>query len=255
MRLGWIALLLPLAACDKLVDTYEGVTAPIVAQGLVLGIEPPPSEVDLTGSDFASGASVTVFLATAEEAQNIEDAPVDDGEVSLSGGNLGNLEATNLGDGAYQVGPDPTLEYQDNATWTITAETSNDTSTADVTLPAAANFTFDQSHTASQPITLDVTGQGFTDVLVVVMDNASGDSTYDNRPQGIRELYDRSRNNTPLTTVEIPGSAFPGQSIYAIGVAGLNHTTADDLEFMNTLLSSVSAGKMRFTAISTLPAE
>ncbi len=255
MRQGWIALLIPLVACDKIVDVYDGVTAPIVTQGLVLGIEPPPSEVDLTGSDFASGASATVFLASAEEAQNIENAPIDDGDVSLSGGNLASLQATNLGDGAYQVGPDPALEYQDNATWTLTAETTNDTSTADVTLPAAANFTFDQNHTASQPITLDVSGQGFTDILIVVMDNASGDSTYDNRPQGIRELYDRSRNNTPLTTVEIPGSAFPDQSVYAIGVAGLTHTTADDLEFMNTLLSSISAGKMRFTAISTLPAE
>lgn len=254
MRQGWIALLLPLVACDKIADVYDGVTAPIVAQGLVLGVEPPPSEIDLTGSDFASGASATVFLASAEEAQNIEDAPVADATVSLSGGNLATMEATNLGDGAYQVGPDPSLEYQDNATWTITALTSDDTSTADVTLPPAADLAFDQQHTANAPITIDMTGQGFTDVLIVVMDNATGATTYDNRPQGIRELYDRSRNNTPLTTVEIPGSAFADESVYAIGVAGLTHTTADDLEFMNTLLSSVSAGKLRFTAVSTMQA-
>ena len=255
MRLFWMAVLLPLAACDKLANTYDGVTAPIVVQGLVLGVEPPPSEVDLSGSDFASGASVTVFLASAEEAQNIEDAPVTDGAVSLSGGNLATIQGTNLGDGAYQVGPDPAMEYQDNATWTITALTTNDTSTADVTLPPAANFTLAQQQTASQPITVDLTGQGFTDILIVVMDNATGDITYDNRPTGIKELYDRSRNNTPLTTAEIPGSAFADQSVYAIGVAGLTHTAADDLDFFNTLLSSVSAGKLRFTAVSTLPAQ
>ncbi len=252
MRQGWIALLLPLVACDKLANTYEGVTAPIVGQGLILGVEAPPSEIDLTGSDFANGASATLFLASAEEAQNIEDAPVTDATVSLSGGNLAALDATNLGDGAYQIGPDPALEYQDNATWTLTALTSNDTSTADVTLPPAATFTFDTQHAVNAPITLDVTGQGFTDVLIVVMDNATGASTYDNRPTGIKELYDRSRNNTPLTTVEIPGSAFAGESVYAIGVAGLTHTTSADLDFMNTLLSSVSAGKLRFTAVSTL---
>ena len=53
------------------------------------------------------------------------------------------------------------------------------------------------------------------------------------------------------TTFEIPGTAFPGDSVYAVGVAGVVHTTGDQLDNMNTALSTIMTGDMKVYAVNT----
>jgi hypothetical protein len=84
-----------------------------------------------------------------------------------------------------------------------------------------------------------------------VIDVQSGETTYSNQPEDIKSLYEFTRGNDEITTVEVPGTAFSGQSIYALGVAGMVHTTSEDIENMNSALSSVMGGKMRMFPVVT----
>ena len=99
--------------------------------------------------------------------------------------------------------------------------------------------------TANTAVNIDLTGQEFDSALVIVM-LADGGVTYSNQPDGIREFYDFTHGSELVTTVEIPAEAFPSNGVYAIGVAGLTHTVAEDLTEMNTALTSIMAGKMVF---------
>lgn len=246
------AALLPLAACDKISETYEGLTAPIVAEGLIMGVEAPQSDtIDLSETEWAEGTGATVFLATAEAAADLENAPLTDATVTMSGPGIGNVALANLGAGGYGVEPNPNVVYEVNATWTISAEVLDDTATAQVLLPPPANITIPEQHAPNTALSVDLGGQGYTAAIVVVIDNQAGSVTYSNQPQDIRGIYDMGHSTEDVGVVEIPATAFPAESVYAVGVAGLTHTTAEDLDFMNIVLSSIMAGKMRMFPVVT----
>ena len=62
-------------------------------------------------------------------------------------------------------------------------------------------------------------------------------------------FYDFARADT-VTRVTIPGDlAFDSAGVYAVGVAGMNKADSDTFVDMNTALSSVMAGKLRFKAM------
>jgi hypothetical protein len=251
-RMAPFALLLPLVGCDQITNTYEGLTNPLVAQGIVLGVEAPESEQipDLSAQGYGEGTGVTVFLADAESPDTIDQAPVEGAEVSIRPVQ-GSTPVPETGGGVYTLAPDPSLVYGPNQDWTIAAVVGDETGRATITLPPPPNVTVPEDHEQGAPITLDLSGQGFTAALVVVIDVQSGETTYSNQPEDIKSLYEFTRGNEEITTVEVPGTAFSGQSIYALGVAGMVHTTSEDIENMNSALSSVMGGKMRMFPVVT----
>lgn len=255
-RLAPLALLLPLVGCDYIEqgkDIFEGLTNPLVVQGMILGIEPPDSEdIDLSGSDYSEGTTALVFLADAANADELENAPVSGADVSLRGGNLGDEGLADMGAGAYALALDPGVVYADGAQWTVVVGLGSDTARAEVTLPAGANLTIDEEHTQGAPLTVNLSSGGYDSALVVVIDGQNQEVTYSNEPSGIKEIYDFTHSTETVGVVEIPGTAFPDQSVYAVGIAGMNNTTSEDLENMNTALSSVMSGKMVFSAVSTI---
>lgn len=259
MRRAVILALIPLAACDQITNTYDGLTASMVGEGVVLGVEAPESDlIDLSGTAYGEGTGVTMFLGSAEAANNIASAPIEGALVSVSGPSIGEVAATDMSGGVYTVGPDSSLVYQPNATWTLTATVpdsvnGDDVGIAHVVLPAAADVTIPQQHTANTKIDIDLTGQGFTSSVVVVVDTMSGSVTFSNEPMSITDVYDMTRGNADVGVVTVPASAFPGESVYALGIAGLAHTTSADFDNMNTAVSAVAAGKMRMFPVITAP--
>lgn len=248
--LAVLALPVALTGCDQLINTYEGLTNPLVAQGLVLGIAAPDSElIDLSQTDYGEGTAVTVFLADAESADKLEEAPVEGADVSVRG-DFGDVPADETGGGAYSIVPGE-LTYADGATWTVVADVQGEVGRANVDLPPPAAFQIEQDHAKGEPIDLDFTGKGFTSALIVVMEVESGDITYSTEPKDIRDVYELTRSNEEIGVVQVPGTAFPDEKVYALGVAGMVHTQAADLEGMNTALSSVLAGKMKFYPVVT----
>lgn len=244
---------LPLLAtgCD-LIDQgreiFDGLTNPLVAQTIVLGVQLPDDAGDIEFPDeFADGVAASVFLADAADVADLENAPIGDAEVTLQGETVGETQP-----GAYLMEPG-SLTYTANATWDITIAVGDGTATAEVDLPPPANFSPPMQHSANTPLSVDMTGQDFDGALLVVVDQ-DGTITFDNRPADIRDVYNLARGGDPPTVVEIPGTAFPSAGAYAVGVAGVRSTNgADRMDSMNTVLSSAMAGQLVFRPLAVMP--
>lgn len=244
-----LLLLLPLGGCELFqngTDVVNGLLNPLVAEGMLLATVPPDAgdsgdtgaSFDLGSAGIEEGTSLTLFLADAANVNEIENAPIDDATVSVHG-----AEAAGGGGGLYTVVGEG-LTYEAGAAWNLDVDVADTAARAVLNLPAEPTFTLPALVT-NTPVTLDLSGQGFNSALVVVIEATSG-VTHSNQPDGIREFYDFTHGGDDVTTVEIPAEAFPGNGVYAIGVAGLVHTTSDDLSEMNTGLSTIMSGKMVF---------
>jgi hypothetical protein len=72
---------------------------------------------------------------------------------------------------------------------------------------------------------------------------------YSNVPGDISELYDFTRfDGDPV--VRVPGSTLGQAGGYSVGVAGLVMAGAADFDNVNTVLSSLGAGKMVFASVT-----
>lgn len=255
MTLGAV-ILLQLLGCDALHKAFSsvgGLTDATVVQGAVLGIEMPDDPRIaplLEGTDFAPGTAVTVFVADAKSIADLGNAPVDGGVVTVSG----NVAEPVPGQGGGLYATDPStsnLEYEDGARWVVDVNTDGTIGTALLDLPAAAAFEVDEFHEPGAPMTIDLTGQGFHSSVAVVI-SQEGEVTWTNTPTDIRGLYE-AMDSEEAGVIEIPGSAFAGEGFYAVGVAAMTHTTAEDLAGINTALSKLRVGKMRVVPVSTIP--
>jgi len=248
-------MLLPLLtgceAISGLKDKVEGLTNPLVIEAIYLGVEEPDAgTVDLSGTDFDQGVFATAFLADAASVTDLANAPVEGAEVNLRSEALGNFPMNDGGGGTYTASGDDGLRYDNGDPVTISVELDGKHS-ATVVAPPAVDANIPVNHTAGEPLGVAAGDDQLTTLFVVVMDASSGAVTFDNRPGGIEELYELTHGGGALA-VEIPGSAFPRASAYAVGVAGMNLTEDDQLDELNTALSAFLAGKFRFYPVSTL---
>lgn len=245
-----IALPLLFGACDLInqgQDLLGDLTNPLVTEALILGVSPPSqaSDVDLP-DEFSEGAGATIFLADAGNVADLENAPIGGAEVTVEGVAVSEIQA-----GAYALQPGA-LAYAANADWEVAVTLSGDTATATVALPPPADVDVPAQHTANAGLTLDLTGAEYDGALVVVVDQ-DGNLTFDNRPGDIQAVYDLARGG-PVSTVEVPGTAFPGTGAYLVGVAGIRNTSGrEDVDGMNTALSTFMAGQMVFEPLVIAP--
>lgn len=250
--------LVVLAGCDifdkakQVADAIEGLTNPLVLQGLVLSVQDPgdPTVVavlEAAGTEIGTGA--TVFLADAASASDLDNAPIAGGSVTID-----DVSATDQGDGSYVIDPSMGLLYVAGETWSTRAFPlpDSDESVATVILPPPASITWPETLTVDEPFLFDLTGQGYDGSVLLVLDQ-NGTPTYSNEPESIDDVYNATLSEGELETVEIPASAFPTEGVFVIGVAGLVGTTSADLVEVNTALSNVSAGQMVFRAVTVLP--
>lgn len=253
-------LLLSLLGCDlfqKAGDKVSGVLNPTVGQGVILSVAPPddPTLDEIaSGGALELGTTVTLFLADAKSVTDLENAPIADATVTLDHRD-GAAQADPQGGGAYVIGPAKGLNYAPNDTWTITVDRpgAKNLSLIAMTLPPVAVADVPSQHSVNTPLVIDLSGQPFNSALIIVLDGQGG-VTWSNEPQSIKEVYDFTRSTSTVGPVEIPASAFPDASIYAVGVAGMVNTNADDLTSMNTALSSMMAGQLKLYPTSTLTA-
>ena len=244
--LGTVVLLATACDLEQAQDTLEGLTNPLVMEAIVIGVEPPEDErISLEGSGFDSTLA-TVFLADARSVNDLENAPVTTATVKVNGTDL-----SHQGGGIYVV--ESGLTYVDNASWNVTAATGSGGGRAIgvAVLPPAPNVNVPDQHDKNTPLDVALGGQGFDNALIVVLDTQSGNVTWSNEPEGIKETYDFIFPDAGPGTITIPGDAFPDDSLYAVGVAGM--VKADDATFenMNTVISGIITGKMKFAPVAT----
>ncbi len=250
-RLIVLAATVGLAGCDAFDstrDAIDGLTNPSIALGLVIAVD-EPEEADLSSTDLEVGTAFSLFLGDASSAADIENAPINNATVTLEG-----VQTDDPTEGVYLITPDRGLVYEDGATWQVAMSLPSGEASATLELPIAPDFDPITEQTAGTGVSIDLTGQGYNAVVVVVIEASSGDLTYSTEPQTAREVYDLTRGNDEVTGIEVPGEAFPSENeVYVLGIAGLNHANGADVDGVNSLLSSVSAGKMVFQPVSTFP--
>lgn len=256
MRSSLLLALAPLAACNlqELADDVKGVTNPLIAEGIMLGVAPPESEdIDLSGTEFAQNAAAGVMLADAKGVDDMADAPVSGAEVAVLSDVLGRVDFGEDSAGAYSADSGDGLDYVEGDQVVLSMTIEGEASKITSRLPPAPN-------TAGLPdggqqgvgFTVDLSAQDFENVLVIVIDGQSGEVTFDNRPADIKAVYELTHGEGDKV-IEVPGSAVPGESVYLLGVAGLKNADADDMDNVNTALSAFLTGRMAFTAYNTLP--
>lgn len=255
-RLALLTLLIPLAGCelfDQVKEEVDGATNPLVGLGMLIGVEPPQGDgLDLTGTPLA-GAQATFFFADAASVDDLESAPVTDATVTLEGGQGGAVEVPHLAQGNYVVEPGDAFEYEDDGAWFVVVDRADALSEAALGLPAAPVLTVSEDHTANTELVVGVEGD-FDSLLGLVVDLSSGQVTWTNKPEDVREAYDFTQADGDTAELVVPAEAFPGDAVYALGVAGMVGTESEDLTEMNTLLTTLMAGKMRVVGVSTLQA-
>lgn len=241
-------LLLMLASCnfqdilDDATTTFEGLTNPLVVQGWYVGVaEPESDQIDLSGTDFDKGAALTVFLADAGNANELDKAPVSGAGVQADG-----VDLSEESDGAYAASSDDGLTYTEGGDSLVSVQIGDGMAEATVLTPAAADANIPTTGALGANLTVDLSGQGFDNVLVVVLDMASAEVVWTNTPSDIKGVYDFATADQ-VNSLTVPGAeAFAGSGVYAVGVAGMNKADSDSFVDMNTALSSVMAGKLRF---------
>lgn len=257
-RHSMMALVLPLlVGCEQLDDvkeTLDGWTNPLVMQGIVLGVAEPDIEgFDLSETELKNGAASTVFLADAASADEMEEAPVTGAEVFLASDTNGSLAFNEEADGQYLVTAEDGLVYNAGELTSVKVNMGDSKATGSVNTPPAPDIDVDPTHTAGTSLTLDLSSQDYDSVLAVVFDVSTGEITFSNQPEGVKELYEFTHGSDGSgLVVDIPANAFSAESMYAVGVAGLRTAGSDDFEEMNTALSTLMAGKMAFYPVSTL---
>lgn len=241
---------------EEIQDTIDGATSRFVVEGVLLGVEPPDDEtvaLALEETDFGEGARLTVFLADAADVTSIEDAPITGVDlVALSDASGGQVSVNEEGGGEYGASGEDGLVYGDGEEVLLKADFEDQDRRLTVQAPVAPEPGLERTHTAGEPLEVDLSAGAFDAALVVVIDTASSEIVFSNEPSDIQELYDFSHGEGELV-VEVPGAALTDETVYAVGVAGMVNADADDLENVNTVLSTFLAGKFTFTAVCTLP--
>lgn len=246
-----------LVGCEQLKDVQDkvaGWTNPLVMQGLYLGVAEPDIEgFDLSKTDFDDGTSALLFLADASNVDDLENAPISGAGVVLKSDGNGRVSLGDEGDGAYRASASDGLTYSAGEAVSLVVTMNDSQASGSVLSPAAADLDVPEQHDKGEALSLDLTGQSFDSLLVLVFDATSGKVTFSNQPESVKEIYDFTHGgSSDALVVDVPGSAFPTEGLYAVGAAGLRTASADDFEDANTALSSLLSGKLKFYPVSTL---
>ncbi len=256
-HLPLLLIALPLLSCSNIDDYFSN----MAAEGLLLGIEEVPPE--LGDVELGAAATATTFVAQARSLNDVESNLVDDADrVAIARGEVvADLE--NFGSGLYEVdsSTDVDLEYVVGASYRLQVERGGSAHYVDITAPAPPDLvglpgTADL-HPAGEAIVVDLTGQGFNNYIAIVgtVDgDGNVDLTHDSRPLTAGEYVDWIRASSEVTTVELPGSAFPSPGTpYIVAVAGIVKARDAAFESLNPLVSNFAAGSASPAVVTTAP--
>ena len=250
-----ILMLTSCRAIQNIKDKINGLTESFVVSGLMWGVEPiEDSSIDLTGTDFEKSSTITVFLANTEIAGNLSANPISRATVSLNN-SITSVAVLENSSGVYEADSENGLEYIDGRIHRLDMTYLGEGHTIESVMPSAPIFTLPETM-APQPLTIDLTGQGYFQALTFVLNLTTGGVTFDSRPEGPEAFYDLTHPNGDaleeaelLTGIDIPASAFEEQGIYLVGVAGLQGASQEQMDNVNTVLSSFIGGKFRFQKV------
>jgi hypothetical protein len=238
-------LLLLVSGCGLLSD-LDGLTNPMVMESMFVGVEAPQSDlIDLTGTEFEGGAGATVLLADAQYADQLEEAPIEGADVSMQLDGGAWLPMRDDGDGKYVV--DDGLVYLPGQALGVRVK-DDGIHAATLRTPDALDVELPESVATHAPLVVRTESPGVNTLAVVVMDPETKELVFDNRPVSIEDVYALTHDQGTLA-VEIPGVVFSRPGMYVVGVAGLAISQQENLDNVNTTISALMAGTIRFYVV------
>ena len=142
MRSSLLFALAPLAACNlaDLADDVKGVTNPLIAEGIMLGVAPPESEdIDLSGTEFSQNAAAGAMLADAKGVDDMADAPVAGAEVAMLSDVIGRVDFGEDSAGTYSADSGDGLDYVEGDEVVLSMTIDGEISKISSRLPPAPN--------------------------------------------------------------------------------------------------------------------
>ncbi len=247
-----LALSLPLAVgCERLKDV-DALASPIVAQGVFVGLDLPDG-VDLgEESDLlAYSAACSVFLAYVADPSELDDSPVEGATIGFKSDQNGDFALAEQGAGKYLVSAETGLVYEPGDEAVLTSEIDGESARLAVNTPDAPDVDVPTTLVPEEGFTVDLTGQGYDNVLIAVYDVTRSKLTYSNLPNDILSTYNFTHGDID-ETVDIPGDAFLRQSSYVVGIAGMESADATSFEGVSQTLSAFMAGQfaLRFVIVA-----
>ena len=116
-------------------------------------------------------------------------------------------------------------------------------------LPGSAQYDLEDDQPLGEDIVIDLSGQGFDSHLVVVTRLPDAEIVYSNEPTDFAGIYELANSEGELGEVVIPGDTFSVEGVYAIGLSALTKTDSDNMVELNTVLSSLMAGKIAYDVV------
>ena len=245
-----------LTGCDAIQDKIEEIedyTNGFVVGGYYFGVE---ENQYLEGTPFEENAQITVYLASANASTDLDSNPASRADVVLNSNSMNNFALLEGDAGEYSSVSSDGLVYAANEYVTMNITHASIPHSIAVDTPAAPVYNLPEVHSVGQPVTIDLSGQGFHETLAVVMKLETGEITFDKRPSNASEMYELTHpeegdigEGGNVTTVQIDGTAFPEENFYLVGIAGVRAATKDDMDNINPLISGLVAGKFKFSVL------
>jgi len=244
------------AELKQLKEDLEALTNDFVISTFYIGTaEFSDDRVDLSTIEEMQGTQAATYLVSAETMDGSAPPPVTRADVILStdGGTSVTLEED--AGGLYSGNSEDGLEYQAGELVTITADYNGESHSAAVTAPAPPTYDAPEEHPLNTDLTIDISGQGYDSALTFVayfgLEGGAGSIVYSNEPQDFSELYAFAYPDETATdvSVTIPADSFAEEGLYVIALGGVVGGETDDMDNVNTLLSSVLATQMAFDIV------
>lgn len=227
----------------------SGVTDPLIVQAAFLGlVEPESKDIDLSDTDFDEGSAITALLADAKSLADVENAGVGGAEAQVRVGDTPVVELSPTEDeGQYSATGSDGLVYSAGDEVLLTLVVDEVRSTVWMELPEASGVSVPETGVYGEDLPIDMSETDFTQVLATVINTKSGRVTWSNEPQGLKEWHEFTEVEGAASFL-IPAEAFTEpNAVFAVGIAGIEMASEEDLVEMNTALSGMQAGLLEFS--------
>lgn len=215
---------------------------PVTMQGLYVGLE-LPAGFDAEGTVLDVGAQVQAWVQRTGTG-GVQ--AVEDGKVSLISDRRGSVKLTLEGPAWVADGTDG-LEYIVGDEVKLVADYGGERGSIIMEVPPGPVVSISEDHSPGIGMRVTITSPDieYDNGGVIIYDLLEGvrvwESDYD-----VRKPVDPDN-----LVIDIEGSAFQADGLYAVGVVGLVASTKDDLNGLNDLGSGMLSGQMVVHPVST----
>lgn len=232
-----------------------GPAAPLSTNGIVIGAEAVPAELDL-----AQSIDAATFLAYPLSATDLSRNAVEGADVWLDvEGAVVDLDEE--GDGLYGYLPESvtagngSLNYLVGATYTLHAEHDGDFHSVEMVAPSAPGLTppIPGAHASGAELSFDLQGQEFDYATYAVL-NSNGEVILSGLPDSGADLVLELRESGGVDAVTVPAGVLVGTSqVYTVAVLAIRKAPKSAFDGFGSYWSEFGIGSYAVVPVLTAP--